>query len=67
MSKRISLKRAALWGAVLSPLILIVRYTLTDLWPREDAAFLIGYVLGSVGGGALLFLAAAAAINAVRR
>ncbi len=67
MTKQISLKRAALWGAVISPIILIVRLTLLDRWPREDAAFMIGYMLGSVGGGALIFVAIAAIINALRR
>jgi len=67
MSKKISLKRAALWGAVVSPILLIVRYALTGNGPREDLSVLIGYALGAVGGGALLFVAAAAIINAVRR
>lgn len=67
MTSPISLKRAALWGAIASPLILIVRFTLTDRWPREGMAFQIGYLIGSVAGGALIFVAAAALINALKR
>lgn len=67
MSKTISLKRAAAWGAVISPLLLLLRFALTGDGPRESTSAYIGYALGAVGGGALLFLAAAAVINAVRR
>ncbi len=67
MSKKISLKRAALWGAIISPILLLLRYFLTGDGPREGASTYIGYALGAVGGGALLFVAAAAIINAVRR
>lgn len=67
MSKKISLKRAAAWGAVIAPILLLLRFAMTGAGPRESTSAYIGYALGAVGGGALLFMAAAAIINAVRR
>lgn len=67
MSKKISLKRAAAWGAIIAPLLLLLRLALTGDGPRESTSAFIGYALGAVGGGALLFVAVAAILNAVRR
>lgn len=67
MSKRISLKRAAVWGAIVCPILLLIRMAITGDGPRESTSVYLGYALGGIGGGALIFVVAAAVLNAVRR
>lgn len=63
MTNRWSLKKAAIWGAVLSPLGLIASSLLNGQDLPNDPAGFIGFIIGGVLAGAFMFWAVAAIRN----
>lgn len=59
----IDLKKAAQWGAVLSPLLVISRKILLSEGFETNAYAFGGYLIGSVIGGAVLFVMFATVLN----
>jgi hypothetical protein len=67
VSKKWSLGTAAQWGAVFGPAPVMVKVIASDeLWPERPVE-MIGYLIGSVIGGALVFILVAAVRNVFAR
>lgn len=67
MPTKWSLKKAALLGAILSPAMLVLQYSMGNMAVTGGAAHLIGQILGGAFAWAVLFALAAMARNAISR
>lgn len=62
-SEKWSLKKAAIWGAVISPLGLLAQSFLGNAGATGGGPEFVGYILGGMIGGAFLFCLVAALRN----